>query len=131
VKDNRLLPQGFLPLEQRLAIAAALGAGSDLAEDVGPTAVGDDPDYAPLAGGKDSIAYRVPLAELSGKPAGVRVRLYYQATPPFYLQDRFCTAEGPDRDRLHYLAGHLDLAGTAAEGWKLLVADSGVVPLKN
>ncbi|MGB0572695.1 MAG: hypothetical protein ACPGQM_11650 [Alphaproteobacteria bacterium] len=54
-------------------------------------------------------------------------RLYYQATPPFFLQDRFCSAEGPDTDRLHWLTGHLDLEGTPAEGWKLLVADSGTV----
>ena len=45
VKDNRLLPQGFLPLPDREAIAAALSAGPDLAEESGPTAVGDDPDY--------------------------------------------------------------------------------------
>lgn len=129
VKDNRLLPQGFLPLEQRQSIAAAIGAGADLAADVGPTAVGDDPDYSPLAGGKDSVTYAVPLAELQAEPAGVRARLYYQATPPFYLQDRFCTAQGPDRDRLFFLTGHLNLEGTAAEGWKLLVVDSGVVSL--
>jgi len=129
VKDNRLLPQGFLPLEQRQSIAGALGADSDLALEVAPRGVGDDPDYRPLAGGKDSLTYEVPLAELKGKPAGVRARLYYQATPPFYLQDRFCTAEGADRDRLFFLAGHLNLDGTQAEGWKLLVADSGVVGL--
>ena len=38
-----------------------------------------------------------------------------------------CSAEGPDTDRLHWLTGHLDLEGTPAEGWKLLVADSGTV----
>lgn len=129
VKDNRLLPQGFLPLEKRRAIADALGAGDDLAEDVGSTAVGDDPDYQPMAGGKDSVTYAVPLADLKGTPTGVRARLYYQATPPFYLQDRFCTAQGKDRDRLFFLTGHLNLEGTQAEGWKLLLVDSGVVPL--
>ncbi len=129
VKDNRLLPHGFLPLDKRLSIATALGAGRNLAEDVGTTAVGDDPDYQPMAGGKDSLTYAVPLADLKGTPSGVRARLYYQATPPFYLQDRFCTAKGSDRDRLYFLAGHLNLEGTQAEGWKLLVADSGVVPL--
>ena len=129
VKDNRLQPDGLLPLAQRQSIARALGAQEDLALDVGPTAVGDDPDYLPGGGGKDSLTYAVPLADLQGKPAGVRARLYYQATPPFYLQDRFCTAKGADRDRLYFLAGHLNLDGTPAEGWKLLVADSGVVAL--
>jgi hypothetical protein len=130
VKDNRLLPQGFLPLDARKAIAVALGAGDDLAVDVGPTAVGDDPDYQPLAGGKDSVEFVVPLSALDGTPAAVRARLYYQATPPFYLQDRFCTATGTDRDRLYFLTGHLNLEGTEAEGWKLLVADSGTVAVK-
>jgi hypothetical protein len=39
--------------EDRIAIAAALGAKNDLAEDVAPVGVGDDPDYA--HGGKDTI----------------------------------------------------------------------------
>jgi hypothetical protein len=130
VKDNRLLPRGFLPLDRRKTIAAALGAGTDLAEDVGPTAVGDDPDYQPLAGGKDRVTYAVPLSQVQGTAAGVRARLYYQATPPFYLQDRFCTARGIDRDRLYFLTGHLNLDGSQAEGWKLLVADSGVVAVR-
>lgn len=129
VKDNRLLPQGFLPLEKREAIAKALGSDDELAVDVGSTAVGDDPDYQPMAGGKDSLTYAVPLKDVKGTPAGVRARLFYQATPPFYLQDRFCTAEGLDRDRLYFLTGHLNLAGTQAEGWKLGVGDSGIVPI--
>ena len=45
VKDNRILPHGFLPLEDRVEIAEALGAHRDLAEDAGPHAVADDPDY--------------------------------------------------------------------------------------
>ena len=61
----------------------------------------------------------------------MRARLYYQATPPFYLQDRYCTATGPDTERLYYLAGHLNLARTPAEGWKLLIADTGDVALNN
>lgn len=129
VKDNRLLPEGYLPLEKRKQIAQALGAGDNLAEDAGSTAIGDDPDYK--TGGGDSLTYAVPRRELGGKAASVRARLYYQATPPFYLQDRFCTATGPDVARLYYLAGHLDLMDTPAEGWKLLVGDSGAVSLPN
>lgn len=129
VKDNRLLPEGYLPLDERKKIARALGAGENLAEDAGSTPTGSDPDYD--TGGGDSFVYAVPRADLGGTPVSVRARLYYQATPPFYLQDRFCTATGPDTDRLYYLAGHLDLAGTPAEGWKLLVADSGSVDVSN
>jgi hypothetical protein len=128
VKDNRLLPPGYLPLDERKEIAKAFGAGDDLAEDSGSTAVGDDPDYR--TGGGDSLTYAVPRAAMAGTPASVRARLYYQATPPFFLQDRFCSAEGPDTDRLHWLTGHLDLEGTPAEDWKLLIANSGAVAIK-
>lgn len=122
VKDNRILPHGFLALEERTAIARALGAGEDLARDTGPHAVGDDPDY--VSGGGDSLRYEIALADLAGEPAGVEATLYYQAIPPFYLQDRFCTARSRDTARLHYLAGHLDLEGTRAEDWKLEVVTS-------
>jgi hypothetical protein len=127
VKDNRILPKGFLPVESRREIARALGADKDLADDVGATAVGDDLDY--VSGGGDSLTYTIPLADLpSGtSPASVEATLYYQATPPFYLQDRFCTAKGPDVERLYFLVGHLNLGGTEAEGWKLQVVGSGQV----
>lgn len=128
VKDNRILPHGFLKLEERERISQALGAGRELAEDVAPTAVGDDPDYA--SGGEDSLVYRVNLSQLSAKPASVQATVYYQATPPFFLQDRFCTAQGPDTQRLYYLAEHLNLAGTPAENWKLQVVTSGSVPVR-
>lgn len=126
VKDNRLLPHGFLKLEDRVAISTALGAGRDMAEDTDPVAVGDDPDYR--HGGGDALVYRVPLAELAGaKPASVQATLYYQATPPYFLQDRFCTSNSNDTKRLYYLAGKLDLAGTPAQDWKLRVVTSGPV----
>ncbi|MFL5086288.1 MAG: hypothetical protein ACJ8FP_15850, partial [Xanthobacteraceae bacterium] len=124
VKDNRLLPQDFLPLADRIEISRALGAGADMAEDSGPAAVGDDPDY--VTGGGDSLLYRVPLSELSGKPAAVQATLYYQATPPFFLQDRFCTSNSIDTKRLYYLAGKLDVSGPTQD-WKLRVVTSGPV----
>ena len=130
VKDNRLLPIGYLPLKERTKIALALGAGADMAEDAGSTGVGDDPDYRDGVGGGDSIVYEVPLSDMSGAPTAVRVRLSYQATPPFYLQDRFCTAQGKDRDRLYFLGGNLNLSGTEADGWKLTIADSGTVMIR-
>jgi hypothetical protein len=124
VKDNRLLPNGFLKLEERIAIARKLGARDDLAEETGPTATGDDPDY--VTGGGDSLVYEVPLAEIAGKPAAVEATIYYQATPPFFLQDRFCTSRTPDTKRLYYLAGKLDVSG-ATQDWKLRVVTSGPV----
>ena len=59
----------------------------------------------------------------------MQATLHYQATPPFYLQDRFCTAKGPDRDRLYFLAGHLNLEGTEAQNWRFQVVTSGARPI--
>jgi hypothetical protein len=128
VKDNRVLPKGFLRLPDRVTIATALSADADLAEDAGPTAVGDDPDYQ--SGGGDTVAYRVPLAGLRRRPASVQATLYYQATPPFYLQDRFCTSQSPDTRRLYFVAGNLDLKNTPAEGWKFKLVTTGPVPVR-
>lgn len=131
VKDNRLLPDGYLPLEKRKAIALALGAKEDMAADAGTTAVGNDPDYADGKGGSDTLSYEIALSDLKAKPHQVRARLWYQATPPFYLQDRFCTASGDDPNRLYYLTGHLNLDGTPADDWKLLIDDTGPVDIRN
>jgi hypothetical protein len=127
VKDNRLLPAGFLKLEDRIKISQALGADELMALEAGPdrNVEQEDPDYQ--RGGSDSLIYRVPLAELRGRPAAVQATLYYQSTPPFFLQDRFCTSESTDTKRLYYLAGKLSLAGTPAQDWKLRVVTSGPV----
>ena len=125
MKDNRLLPAGFLPLDDRISIADALGANHELAEDVAPVAVGDDPDYQ--TGGADTVTYRVPLAQLRGRAVAVRATLYYQATPPYYLQDRFCTSRSEDTARLYYLTGRLNVAATPIKDWKLQVGPSARV----
>jgi hypothetical protein len=127
IKDNRLLPHGFMALEQRTKLAEAIGADARLAAEAGPHHTGNDPDYQ--SGGGDRIAYHIPLADISGTPASVRATLHSQSIPPFYLQDRFCTAKGSDRDRLYFLAGHLNLKGTEAEDWKFELVSSGSVPL--
>jgi hypothetical protein len=82
-----------------------------------------------VSGGSDALIYRVPVAQLAEKPAAVKATLYYQATPPYYLQDRFCTSSSADTKRLYYLAGNLALAGTPAQDWKLRLVDSGPVPV--
>jgi hypothetical protein len=125
VKDNRLLPAGFLKLDDRIAISKALGADELMARESGPEEVGNDPDY--VTGGRDSLVYRVPLSDIDGKPAAVQATLYYQPTPPFFLQDRFCTSKSVDTQRLYYLAGKLGLSGTQAQHWKLRVIGSGPV----
>jgi cytochrome c553 len=126
-KDNRILPHGFLPLAARTAIANSLGAGHELAEDVAARGVGEDPDYR--SGGADALVYRVPLAALSGKAAAIEATLYYQATPPYFLQDRFCTSKSDDTRRLYFTAGNLDLKDTAAKDWKLKVFTAGPIAL--
>ena len=136
-KDNRLQPHGFLPEAERIAIAAAFGdrtpiiqgpgfpMDQNLAVAVSPEGeAARDPDYQ-NGSGKDRLRYVVK--GLAAKPALVTAQMYYQAIPPFYQQDRYCTATKADgtpvtdTERLRYLAGHLDLGGTAAEGWKLRV----------
>jgi hypothetical protein len=125
LKDNRLLPDGFLPLPQRVEISRALGAGADMAEDTSAVGVGDDPDY--VTGGGDTLRYSIPLADVHGRPASVEAALYYQATPPFFLQDRFCTAKGIDRDRLEYVATGLKFPRPQEANWKLFLVSSGRV----
>ncbi|MBZ6078420.1 cytochrome P460 family protein [Microvirga puerhi] len=127
VKDNRLLPKGFLKRNDRIAVAQALGAGSDLADEAGPAQVGDDPDYE--TGGSDTIRYQIDLAQVKGVPATVQATLYYQATPPFYLQDRFCTSKGTDTERLYFMTSRLNLEGSKAENWKLRMVSTGQVAL--
>jgi hypothetical protein len=62
VKDNRILPDGFLSLDQRIEIARALGAddGVDLARDSGPSHVGDvaRTDQSGVAGEAPFVACR-------------------------------------------------------------------------
>ena len=88
----------------------------------------DDPDYR--EGGGDSLLYEINLAEIKGTPATVQATLFYQAIPPFYLQDRFCTSKSRDTQRLYFLAGHLNLEGTEAESWKLELVSTGRVGVR-
>ena len=118
-------PSGSSMSRPAVAISRALGAGPDLAEDSGSAGTGDDPAYA--NGGGDTFRYRIQAGDLAGVPSHVTATLYYQATPPFFLQDRFCTAKGADRDRLLTVTTRLDLNGTRAEKWKLDVVGSGSV----
>ncbi|HEX5724983.1 MAG TPA: hypothetical protein VFX98_05930 [Longimicrobiaceae bacterium] len=141
LKDNRLLPRGWTP---SVALAERTGLGSPklpaeaLVEHVLPTlpAPGggtvDDPWYRPGRGGGDDVEYAVALKDLPQGPqvGAVQATLFYQAIPPFYLQDRFCnTPQGPDTRRLFFLAGHTDLSGTRAADWKLRVVSTGPVPV--
>jgi hypothetical protein len=146
VKDNRLLPRGWTPTLE-LARSEGLGSAKLSVEDLVKRVLPDLPDghggevhdpwYEPkskggLGGGGDALTYAIPLADLKGTPASVRVTLYYQAIPPAYLQDRFCsTPTRPDTGRLFFVAGHTNLDSTRAEGWKLQVVSSGAVAVNS
>ena len=127
LKDNRLLPAGFLPLDQRVRISHALGADDDMANDSGAIGIDDDPAYK--TGGGDTFSYHIPLTAMSSRPAKVSATLYYQAIPPFFLQDRFCTAKGTDADRLRFVTSLLRLEGKVA-GWKLNIVGTGPVTVQ-
>jgi hypothetical protein len=144
VKDNRLLPRGWTPsveLARREGLGSAKLSAEALTHHILPELPDGhggkvrDPWYEPksqggLGGGGDEITYAIPLSDIQGMPASVKVTLYYQSIPPFYLQDRFCTTPAqPDTSRLFFVAGHTNLDGTRAEGWKLQVVSSGVVAL--
>lgn len=150
VKDNRLQPKGFLGRTARFEIASALGDSTPMGDpDADPEKpkmdenfafavrawgnAASDPDYCNsddcVGSGVDTLRYRV--GGLSKKPAWVRARLYYQAIPPYFLQDRFCVSEMAakgtttyDTERLYFLAGHLNVEKTEIESWKLEVADT-------
>ena len=126
VKDNRIPPHGYLQLAARREIASAIGADDKLAQEAGSVGTGDDPDYA-AGTGRNSVEYDIALAEIGGVPASVEATLYYQATPPFYLQDRFCTSKGDDANRLFLLAGYLRQQGTESADWKLRLVSTGRV----
>ena len=69
--------------------------------------------------GKDEIQYEFEVSDKVVKGGKVKVILYYQSIPPFYLKQRFETAKGVNGQRLYYLASKLNTKGTPVEGWKL------------
>jgi hypothetical protein len=114
VKDNRLLPKGWLKEGP-----PGSGLAPDFLEATYPIGV-SDPDYEGPEGA-DTIVYEVPLGRWDPKQLKVMARLYYQSLPPSYLKMRFETARGDATARLHYLCSHLSLQGTRMKDWKLLV----------
>jgi hypothetical protein len=54
----------------------------------------------------------------------------YQAIPPFYLQDRFCTAKGTDADGLHFVTCQMRLDGTRSAKWKLDLVRAGPIAVR-
>jgi hypothetical protein len=128
VKDNRLLPEGWIAPEQRKPDEQLLGLNlqqlarltEPFSSVLGPTdtSVSGDPDFnTSPAKGLDHVTYQVPLSAVSGWKS-IRVRMNYQTIPPAYLNARFKDSlldgqgkpaqPGPAVQRLIYMSSHLN-----------------------
>jgi hypothetical protein len=110
VKDNRILPAGWTPSGPYHEVTV-------------PRALGGAPDLHPIAGG-DSLLYMIPRSAIAGAVA-VRVAVYYQSIPPYYLADRFSSiGHEPQADTvlLKKLVDGLRTDGTPIAGWRLELA---------
>ena len=121
-KDNRLRPKGYDPKFFRENPSPYI---QELGELHG---VEGDPHYSdPQKTGADEITYIIALPQDQlAQVKIVRVTLYNQSIPPYYLQQRFEDAhKGPaekdDIQRLYYLTSHLNTAANI-ESWKLQLA---------
>ena len=69
----------------------------------------------------------MPRSPTRRSRASVKATLYYQATPPFFLQDRFCTSQSADTKRLYYMTAKLKLDREPVQDWKFRLVTSGPV----
>jgi hypothetical protein len=99
---------------------------------INPAGAFSDPDFCTPKGsgnqptgtaGVDFVLYKVPTADLHGVPvAQVKVVMHYQATPPYFLRDRFIDGRtahqaseggvvglGAATERLLYVTSHLNM----------------------
>lgn len=140
IKDNRLLPKGWRNADffkdqgqVMFQFMESTDPGGDFVDGEAPP----DPDYVdqgPDFPGRDTLKYVVTLpAGLDAADSSnlsVKVVMYDQSIPPYWLNQRFNLApDGQATRRLYYLASHLDLAGTPIRDWKLeLVSKQVKVP---
>lgn len=131
LKNNRLRPEGFDP---EFFFSNPSPFIRELAEIPGDAKF--DPFYTdPELTGADEIEYLVTLPpEILALADNVKVTLYNQSIPPFYLQQRFAAAnvgvaESENIERLYYLTSHLntfeardDNGEAFIKDWKLMLA---------
>lgn len=126
LKDNRLLPFGWTS-EGPLRADKTPYIPAVFLEQTHPIQVGKDPAYAD-GSGTSVVRYEVALPSGAGvDPANLTVTatLYYQAIPPYFLNDRFKQApNGPATQRLYWLTSNLQTGGTAIENWKFMIVSS-------
>ena len=122
IKDNRLLPKGSSPFGPYYQETKP-----------GPRAI-LDPEYL-SPNGDDSVRYEIDLTpSQAAQAATVEVTLYFQTTPPAYLDGLFkhnpaTTGDPPKPDestdiaRLYYMASKLNVEATEdIKDWKLKIA---------
>ncbi|MDB6026647.1 MAG: hypothetical protein JWM68_2870 [Verrucomicrobiales bacterium] len=104
IKRNRLLPLGWTP-------------EGKYAEHTRPVELGGKPVTNPKNIGVDLVRYEIPLDQIPAWET-VEAAVYYQALPPYYLQERLSNP-GENSARLKFLTSNLAIAGTLIDGWKL------------
>jgi hypothetical protein len=113
LKDNRIMPRGW-------------SRNGLYAHETEPEGTDGDPLYE-NGSGTDSIIYNIPMTAALKNAASVTVTLHYQATPPYYLTQRFDlgnsvpAGSSPEIDRLYYLGSHVDFSETNVPHWTLTV----------
>ena len=123
VKDNRLLPKGWTK-DGPPGFAADPTWGPRFVQATSPKGnVLEDAAFQDGTG-SDTITYRIAMPAEVIAGGTVAATLYYQSIPPFYLMERFTTADGPNAQRLHFMAGYLNVDGTHIDDWKLEVASA-------
>lgn len=128
-KDNRLLPRGWTSAGPGGGLKGhfltATYPGPDAAQD---TAYQD-------GSGTDSTRYEITLPRpITTEQRGnlvVRATLFYQAMPPYFLQNIFnLSPDGPATQRLHYICSNMKLDDTPIKDWKLPVVSSTAIPVQ-
>lgn len=120
IKDNRLLPHGWRSSSNFAGTGAVI---EEFMEATDPEGIGEDKDYQDAIdfAGTDNLKYIVAIPEgANPSKMAVKVTMYYQAIPPFWLHQRFKLApEGEATQRLYYMTSHLNLDDTPMKDWKL------------
>jgi len=124
VKDNRLRPKGYDPEFFNTFDSPFIQALSELHGEAANDAYYSDP----LLTGADLITYIADLGDQIENADNIRVTLYNQSIPPFYLQQRFRDASrGPakkdDIERLFYMTSHLNVDAVTDEDGNQVITD--------
>ena len=121
VKDNRFLPRGW---SKEGPEPSALSGRYLKATWPGPVAI-NDPQYTD-GSGSDTTQYRIAIpADTDPAEVVVEAKLYYQAIPPYFLNNLFMAdPDSPAIKRLHFLCSNLDLSETSIKDWKLLIGSA-------